>query len=623
MFDSDDSDRDQRGNFTRRGLLLGAGQLALFGGLGARFYQLQVIERARYAPLADQNRMDVQIIPAVRGRILDRGGLLLADNEEAFRVTLTPALCADIKGVLRRLSRILPISLERREQLLVRARRQSRNTPLVIASDITFEQLAEINVLTPQLSGVRTEIAWRRHYTEGETMGHIVGYVGSVDRSVLDADDDAVLRVPGMKVGKAGVELALEPELRGKAGAERAEVDARGRIVRNLTRADPAPGRDVRLTIDARLQQKVLARLAKERQGAVVVLDVETGEVVVMGSVPTFDPSDLAAGLTSQTWRRLVTIASRPMLNRAVAGLYPPGSTFKMITALAALHAGVIQPKDRIACDGTFDLAGQSFRCWNRHGHGTSDLHRALRESCDVYFYEIARRVGIDAIADMARHLGLGRTFPNEIAQQKAGVIPDPDWKRQRIGKGWLGGETVLAGIGQGYVTATPLQLAVMSARLATGRAVIPTLLRPEISAPPVEFESLQLEARWLDAVRGGMVAVVNEEGGTGQAARLEDDRVRIAGKTGTSQVNRASSDKVQSEIEWEHRDHALFVSYLPVAKPRYAVAAVVEHGGGGGATAAPLVREVAEMLLAHEAEKQTGSRAGFETPGDASRRKG
>ena len=213
MFDSDDSDRDQRGNFTRRGLLLGAGQLALFGGLGARFYQLQVMERARYAPLADQNRMDVQIIPAVRGRILDRGGLLLADNEEAFRVTLTPALCADIKGVLRRLSRILPISLERREQLLVRARRQSRNTPLVIASEITFEQLAEINVLTPQLSGVRTEIAWRRHYTEGETMGHIVGYVGSVDRSVLDADDDAVLRVPGMKVGKAGVELALEPEL--------------------------------------------------------------------------------------------------------------------------------------------------------------------------------------------------------------------------------------------------------------------------------------------------------------------------------------------------------------------------------------------------------------------------
>ena len=205
----------------------------------------------------------------------------------------------------------------------------------------------------------------------------------------------------------------------------------------------------MRLTIDARLQQKVLARLAKERQGAVVVLDVETGEVVVMASVPTFDPSDLAAGLTSQTWRRLVTIASRPMLNCAVAGLYPPGSTFKMITALAALHAGVIQPKDRIACDGTFDLAGQSFRCWNCHGHGTSDLHRALRESADVYFYEIARRVGIDAIADMARHLGLGRTFPNEIAQQKAGVIPDPDWKRQRIGKGWLGGETVLAEFGR------------------------------------------------------------------------------------------------------------------------------------------------------------------------------
>lgn len=606
IWDEADRERALARTFTRRGLLVGLGQAAVFAGIGARLYQLQVVERGRYVPLADQNRLDVQILAPVRGRIVDSTGLVLADNEEGFRVILTPALAGDLTSVLRRLSHILPMSTEKRQQLAVRARRQSRNAPLVIASDVTFEQLAEINLLAPELPGVRTEITWKRRYCEGETMGHVVGYIGAVVKGELDADDDPVLRVPGMRTGKTGIELALEKELRGKPGTERTEVDARGRTMRALAREEPQPGRDARLTIDTRLQRKVLARLARERQAAVVALDVETGAVKVMASVPTFDPTDLAAGLSSRTWRRLVTIASRPMLNRAVSGVYPPGSTFKMITALAALHANVVTPKEHMACGGAFEFAGKTFRCWSRSGHGSVDLHRAIRESCDVYFYEIARRAGIDAIADMARHLGLGRTYPTEIALQKAGVIPDPDWKRQTLAKQWLGGETILAGIGQGYVAATPLQLAVMTARVATGRMVMPTLLQPEPDAAHEEFKSLGLEPAWLDVVRAGMAAVVNEDGGTGRGARLEDDRVRLAGKTGTSQVNRASSDRVQSEIDWAQRDHALFVAYFPYDKPRYAVAAIVEHGGGGGATAAPLVREIAETILAHDAERQS-----------------
>ncbi len=597
--------------FSRRALLLGLGQTAVFGGLAARLYELQVRDAARYAPLAEQNRTDVQVVPAVRGRILDRLGRVLADNEQVYRVTVTPALARDLKTVLVRLSRVVPLTSEKREQIAVRARRQSRNLPIVVASELSFDDVAEISVLAPHLPGVRADIAWRRRYHDGVTMGHIVGYVGNADRMARE-DADPALKVPGARAGHSGVELALETALRGEAGQIRTEVDARGRIGRALDHKAAAPGRDVRLTIDSALQKHVLARLTQERRGAVVALEAETGAVVAMASHPTFDPSPLGGGVSDQLWRRLSSLESRPMLNRAIAGLYPPGSTFKMVTALAALHNDIISPKDYVTCDGSFDLKAQTFRCWRRHGHGRVDLHRALKESCDVYFYELAHRVGIDAIADMARHLGLGRVFDTDIALQKAGVIPDPEWKRANVsakfGGAWLPGETVLAGIGQGYVATTPLQLAVMAARLATGRAIEPYVTLPAAGEVREPAKPLRLQARRLDAVRRGMVAVVNEEGGTGGNAYL--DGVVVAGKTGTSQISRRSSESAQSELAWELRDHALFVAYAPAERPRYAVAGVVEHGGGGGAAAAPLVRDTLQLILDHETRSAASSSA-------------
>lgn len=593
-------DGDGGARFTRRAALIAAGEFALFAGLGARLFQLQVVDGARYRPLSDQNRIDVQTIAAVRGRILDRSGFVLADNAEGFAVSVVPGLAGDLRAVLEQLSKIVPLAPEKRDQLVARARRQGRNLPLLVASDIAFEQVARINLLAPQLPGVRAETVWQRRYADGETMGHLVGYVGSVDRQALE-DPDPMLRLPTMRVGKAGAELAAERELRGTRGTVRIEVDARGRMVRSLEQVDAVAGQDVTLTVDRRVQAKVLARMAREKRGAVVALDVTTGDIVALASVPAFDPAALTGGLTERSWQRLVTIANQPMLNRVTAGLYPPGSTFKLVTALAALHAGVVTPKDWVECDGSYDLGGRSFRCWKRSGHGRVELNRAITQSCDVYFYDIAHKTGIDSISDMARYLGLGQMLGTDFPLQKPGIIPDQDWKRGNLGRSWLGGETLLAGIGQGFVTATPLQLATMTARIATGRAVVPSLVRRTGAQAVGEFEPLRLEARWLDVVRRGMVSVVNGEGGTGAGASLDRDDIQVAGKTGTSQVNRASTDRNQAELAWEHRDHALFVAYAPADKPRYAIAVVVEHGGGGGAAAAPVARDVLEILFEHD----------------------
>ena len=582
--------------FTRRALLLGAGQLGVLGALGWRLYDLQVADKARLASQAVENRVDTSVIAPPRGRILDRAGRVLAENEPMLRVVVVPQLAGDLTRTLDVLARIVTIGPLTRQRVLARAARQPRSLPIVVASELSFDQVASIELLAPELPGVRTETAPRRVYRQGPAMGHIVGYVGAHERAAID--DDPVLRLPDMRVGKTGVERAMDERLRGVAGSVRLEVDARGRTRRELERFAPVPGSDVTLTIDADLQRRVLERLRQERRGAVVAIDVATGEVAALASVPEFDPAEMAGGLSNQSWRRLLSSSTRPMLNRATGGLYPPGSTFKIVTALAALQAGLVSPGERIECNGSFKLGGQTFRCWNREGHGRNNMHRALAESCDTYFYELARRTGIEAIAATARRLGLGQTLPIEIANQKPGLIPTPDWKRGQFGTPWLAGETILAGIGQGYVLATPLQLAVMTARVASGLEIVPTVVAAESGAAGRPFAPLAISPQWLDVVRRAMVGVVNEEGGTGQNARIEARGLRVAGKTGTSQVHRASTDKRVDDLAWEQRDHALFVGFVPDDRPRFAVAAVIEHGGGGGAAAAPLVKDVIQMLI-------------------------
>lgn len=603
--DGEREEREAQALFTRRGLLIGLAHAAAFGALGSRLYQLQVLEAAEIAAQALDNRTRIIPIAPQRGRILDAAGNVLAANREIFRILVIPERGGDLRELRPLLARLAPLvglSKEDQERLFVKARGQARHIPLLVTDGVSFEQVAALQLRASDLPGVRAETVWARSYVarerDAQAMAHIVGYVGAVDKRALD--DDPILRLADARVGKAGVEAGMEAELRGAGGQAQIEVDARSRFVRRVSETAPLAGRDVRVSVETALQAQVMERLARDgRPGACVVLECVTGDVRVMASTPTFDAGQLAGAQSKAAWQAVSANKDKPLLNRAIAGQYPPGSTFKMVTALAGLDAGLLTVKEKIECWGDVTYAGHMFRCWNRKGHIASDLHKALRESCDCYFYEVARRVGMEAIAAKARELGLGQTYDAGISQQKAGLIPTPGWKRNRSKTGWLIGETVLAGIGQGYVLATPLQLAVMTARIATGKAVTPTLVARLAGDPDPQFPPLAISGVALDAVRRAMVAVVNEPGGTGQAADIDDGVTVVAGKTGTSQVSRASADRDRTVVlDVKQRDHALMVAYFPAGKPRYAVAVVLEHAGGGGAMAGPLVRDVVAMLV-------------------------
>jgi penicillin-binding protein 2 len=611
----------ERKVFNRRAALIGIGQALAFGALGSRLYQIQVLDAGRYALLADDNRFNAIPLAPTRGNILDRFGVALATNEETFRVSIVPALAGNLEHALDRLAKVVSIAGEERARIIARARRQPANLPILVTDDLGWDQVATINLHAPDLPGIETGTLSRRNYFHVPAMGHIIGHVGAVERFAMG--DDPVLRVPGMRIGRAGIERGSDRVLRGESGLLRREVDARGRIVRNLARIEPLPGGDIVTTIDVELQAWLVGRLSTERRAAVVAMDVHGGEVVAMASAPGYDPalnipqpspptqppSESRRGRRRARSLRTGHVIRRQkadaLFNRSTSGLYPPGSTFKIVTALAALEAGIVDLRERIDCQGSFTFADKTYRCWNRGGHGRCDLHRAMRESCDVYFYEVARRMGIETLAAMGRRLGLGQVFEAGISPLAPGVVPTPAWKRGRFGRPWFGGETILTGIGQGYVLTSPLQLAVMTARAATGLAVTPTLVRPELGRQRPQFARLGLADRNLQAVQKALRAVVNEAGGTGSRASLWDLGVEVAGKTGTSQVSRRSANRYQASLPWEERDHALFVGYFPADAPRYAVAAVIEHGGSGGNVAAPLVREVMAELVARDPMKK------------------
>ncbi|MEL6299152.1 MAG: penicillin-binding protein 2 [Pseudomonadota bacterium] len=603
-------ERGARALFSRRAAVVTGLQAIGFSVLAGRLYQLQVMEENRFAPLADTNRITTSALAPIRGIIYDRAGRVLADNIENFRVVVVPSLAGDIGNVLSKLAQVMDLDLPTRQELIARSRRQSPNAPLVVADNLSFETIARVNVLAPQLPGIETVLIGQRRYFQGRELGLIVGHVGSVERFALD--DDPVLRLPGMRVGKIGIERGMERRLRGEGGSVKREVDARGRVVRDLERREPKRGRDLVLSVDAGLQHQILDRLSKVRRGAVVVLDVKSGDVLSMASWPTVDITDLGDGITQEAWTKLRKTSGDPMFHRPIKGLYPPGSTFKMVTMLAGLESGEVTLGEKINCQGTYVYAGQKFRCWNRSGHGRCNAHRALRESCDTWYYEVAKRVGIVRISEMAERLGFGQTYDDlGLAFQAAGIIPDPTWKRGYRGKRWLGGETLLSGIGQGYVATTPLQLAVMTARLATGRAIEPHLVLPDKLGTERTFAPLDVDPEHLQAVRRAMNAVVHERRGTGKRARLEGSGIEIAGKTGTAQVSRLSSYRSKRRLPWKYRDHALFVSYFPYVDPRYAVSVVVEHGGSGGKIAAPLAADVMRILLAYEKQAAPPFRVG------------
>ena len=588
-----DYTRKQSYRFSRRALLVGAGQAGLFGLLGWRLHQLQIRDSSDYRLLSDENRMMMQLVAPARGAIYDRFGAVIAEDKENLRLLVLPAFCKSLPGTLDALAKIVPVSTATRSRVMRAARRQSGYYPVLVAEGLTWRQFALLNVLAPQIPGMRMDQSAYRKYNHGRPMGHVVGYVGMAGEEEVDLDP--MMRLPGFRTGRAGVEKSLDKELRGSPGNIQYEVDVHGRVVRELGSKPSTKGRDVVLTIDHHLQTVALDRIKEHRVASVVLMDVVTGGILAMASTPAFDPNDVAFKADPKQWAALARSRDNPLQNRAIRGQYPPGSTFKIVTALAGLTAGVIDEKETMRCPGSYRVGRKRFRCWKSHGGGIN-VHEAIKQSCDVYFYETAKRMGIDYLASVSRHLGLGRTYDCGLAGEKPGLIPDTAWKRANLFDAWYTGETVIAGIGQGFVLTTPLQLAVMTARVATGRAVLPKLvMTPEKEAEP--WPLLSIDPKHLEMVRAGMIGVVNEPRGTARRSALQIATAQMAGKTGTSQVVSSRNEHLLSAYERE--THALFVAYAPTDRPRYAAVCVVEHGGGGSRAAAPVIRDVmTEALL-------------------------
>ncbi|MEJ6403806.1 penicillin-binding protein 2 [Yoonia sp. 2307UL14-13] len=586
----------------RRALVLGGAQLAVIGALGYRLQAMQVEQADEYRLLAEENRINIRLLPPARGLLFDRNGIPIADNEQNYRVVMVREDADDIGEVLAKLTELVEIDPDDLTRAMDEMQRRSPFVPVTIAERLSWEEVARINLNTPALPGISAEVGLSRVYPWGADLAHVVGYVGPVsdyDLSRID-DKDPLLQIPKFQIGKTGAENKLEHTLRGSAGTRRIEVNAAGRIMRELDRQEGTAGKDVQLTIDSRLQSYVQARLDGESAGAVVI-DMENGDLRAVASAPAFDPNLFVRGISSKDWRGLNEDKYRPLAAKAAQGTYPPGSTFKMVVILAAMEAGVVAPDETVYCPGFTDVFNIRFHCWKRGGHGNINLHESLKQSCDCYYYEVAQRVGIDRIAEMARKLGLGIKHDLPLSAVAAGLAPDKAWKSEVRNETWRIGDTVNASIGQGYVLASPLQLAIMTARIATGREIKPRLIKliDGVEQPTGSGESLGLNENTLRRVRASMFDVCNHRRGTAYGSRILDEPHKMAGKTGTSQVRRITPEEraagvtKNEDLPWERRDHALFVGYAPYDNPRYAVSVVVEHGGGGSRAAAPIARDI------------------------------
>ncbi|MFP6758957.1 MAG: penicillin-binding protein 2 [Alphaproteobacteria bacterium] len=592
--------------FTRRAAILGGGQLAMASLLGARLYYLQVVQADQYRMLAEENRINLRLLAPPRGRILDRFGMELAVNHQNYRLVVIPEQAGDVLATLDALGAVVPLGSGERARIEKEIARKRKFVPIIVSEHLTWRQVAEIEVNAPYLPGVLIDVGQTRHYPYTEPLAHVLGYVAAVSEEELTGDP--LLELPDFRIGKNGVERIHDLALRGRAGNQQVEVNAHGRVIRELSRNEGEAGNDVSLTIDLGLQEFAAARLGEESASAAVV-DVTNGEVLALASTPSFDPNAFNQGLSHALWRELVQNERAPLINKAVAGQYPPGSTFKLIVALAALEGGVVTPAHSVYCPGHMQLGSHRFHCWKRGGHGRLTMIDGIAKSCDVYFYDTALKAGIDRIAEMARRFGFGGRLGLDLPGEAPGLIPSPAWKLGTYGEAWYKGETLNTGIGQGYVLATTLQLAVMAARIGNGgHAIVPRLTRSvarhdgeiiQSVADQERPESIGISAASLDVVRAGMVKVVNHQRGTAYRSRIEDETMTMAGKTGTSQVRRITKRERETGLvknkdrPWKHRDHALFVCYAPVHAPRYACAVVIEHGGSGSKAAAPVARDI------------------------------
>lgn len=594
----------------RRFIIISLVATVVFVILALRLWSLQVLGVEHYRELSERNRTRYISIDPPRGAVFDRYGVLLVDNRPAFTVSALREEVADRSVLFESLSRLLELEPDILEERWQEGQRLPRYRPLPLAVDVGREAMERIQENGVDLPGIITEVKPLRAYPKDKLAAHMFGYLGEITEQQLRSSDFAGYR-SGNLVGKTGLENLFEADLHGQEGMKRIEVNVKGRELRQVTTRDPLPGHRIYLNLDAGLQQATEEAFGDQAGGA-VALDVHSGEVLALLSRPTFDPARFARGISPEEWRDLLENPQHPLQNKVLRGQYPPGSTFKIVVALAALEAGVASPKTTVDCTGSFQLnPSYQYRCWKKKGHEKTDLHKAIKESCDIWFYKVGLELGIERIADAARRLGLGQTLGFPFGGERSGLIPDKQWKRERFGASWYNGETVIASIGQGFVLATPLQLATMTAAIANGG----TVWKPQVVQ---RVENLDGEIVWssgsekvsetkwseasLQVIRKAMEAVVNDLGGTAWRSRLGD--FRFAGKTGTSQVVRRKSDEEEEQqedtevIPYRFRDHALFIAYAPAEDPELAVAVVVEHGEHGSTAAAPIAKAMFQQYF-------------------------
>lgn len=596
------TDAKQTYSFSRRAFGLGLIQAGVGAALIGRMAWLAVAENQRYSLLAESNRVNLTLIPPRRGWIVDRHNAPIADNRTDFRVDIIPDRLRDKDRVLTLLQQLLSLEEEDMTRLRDELSRASGYRPIQVAQSLEWKQFAAVSVRLPELPGVAPTRGYARNYPAGAAVAHLTGYVGTASGEQYQKDKDPLLITPGFKMGKDGLEKTLDASLRGTAGAKRVEVTASGRLVRELATRPDTPGHVARLTIDAGLQEFAARRLGVE-SGSVIVFDCLTGQILAMVSMPAYDPNSFSDGISRSEWKMLSGDDHLPLMNKTLQGLYPPGSTFKPATALAALGAG-IDPTRVVYCNGGYQLGNRRFGCLGRHGPMT--MHTAIARSCNTYFYTVGRDIGIDAIAASARKLGFGAEHELPLPSQRYGTIPDTAWKMRRFKQEWSQSDTLNAAIGQGYVLVSPFQLALSAARIASGREVQPQLLLDQQKP----WKPLDFPAEHLAIVRSGMDEVVNGHGTAG-ASRLPFPDIRMGGKTGTAQVRRIMDRLRGQGGEWKYRDHGLFICFAPVDNPRYAASVVIEHGLGGARAAAPVAKDVLTWLF--DKQKALESLARFE----------
>lgn len=608
----------------RRMFIIGTAKFIIFTGIIVRLFSLQIKDNKKYSTLSDKNRLREWRLPPIRGEFLDYFDNVIAGNNRVYELHVIPEQVEDFRYLIVRLKEILNLTNSQFEKIIKQKNQQKPWETLIVSKNLTWEQFSKVNHYLYDLVGAKPVISVSRNYPYDESYTHVLGYVSEAsENDILNNQSIKDNLVPGLKVGKTGLEKSFENQLIGTNGIQRYEVNAYGKRINQVDQIDGLKGNTIKLTLDTEIQKKS-AELLRGMAGSINVMDIYTGDIIAMQSSPSFDPNLFIFGISQDDWQLIRNNPLKPLVNKSLSGLYSPGSTFKPMVALSALENNIITKNFKVNCTGKTEMYGQTYHCWKEKGHGVVNLKEAMKQSCDTYFYEIARKLGVDRLRETSIKFGLGdkvldKTFNNE----KKGLVPDTKWKKNNLGKGWVLGETLITGIGQGYIQTTPLQLCLMTAQLANGGfKIYPKITINEKDKTAIEIKELMNEGQDflesfgndqytklfdkkenIELIRNSMFASTNEIRGTSYSSRIEDPKYQFAGKTGTSQVKRITEaerelDLATKDIDYKNRDHALFIAFGPFKNPRYALSIVIEHGGSGSSVAAPLAKELFKLII-------------------------